>query len=396
MLYVGLDVHSKLIVMCVLDETGKVVQRDSLRQVDQLIAALRRLPRFAVCFEASCDYGWLYDALRELTTEVVVAHPGQLRLIFRSKRKNDRLDAERLAKLLFLGEVPAVHVPSGNVRAWREMINFRRGLVAKRTRAKNTLRALLRSLRIAVPRSPGLWTRRGIDWLKQLIFSQPLSALKRDLLLQEIADLTVQLQRVEQALQDFSKNSPAIELLRSIPGVGLRTAEAMVAFLDDPQRFRNAKQVGAYFGLVPCQDQSAKSNRLGHITRDGSPAVRQFLGEASWQAIRHSPAIKAYFERVMRNDPERRKIALVATAHYLARVMWAMLRDGTLWNESTVAPAASNDQPPQPRTELTGPAASLPRDPQAVSQARVMPAAPSPRQTRRSRSAPSRPEQPVT
>lgn len=396
MLYVGLDVHSKLIVMCVLDEQGKVVQRDSVRQVDQLMAVLRRLPRFAVCFEASCDYGWIHDALRELAAQVVVAHPGRLRLIFRSKRKNDRLDAERLAKLLFLGEVPSVHVPSADVRAWRETINFRRNLIAKRTRAKNGLRALLRSLRITAPRRPGLWTIKGMAWLKQLAFAQPLSALKRDLLIHEVEDLSLQLKRIEQALARFSENNAAVQQLQSIPGVGLRTAETLVAFLDDPRRFRNAKQVGAYFGLVPCQDQSAKSNRLGHITRDGSPAVRQFLGEASWQTIRRSPAIKAYFERVVRNDPDRRKIALVATAHYLARVMWAMLRDGTLWNESTIVPAASNDEPHKRRAKLTDPAASLPRDPQAVSQARVMPAAPSPRQTRRSRSEQSHHEQPIT
>jgi transposase len=353
--------------------------------VDQLLASLRRLPRFAVCFEASCDYGWLFDALRELTTNVVVAHPGRLRLIFRSKRKNDRLDAERLAKLLFLGEVPPVHVPPADVRAWREMINFRRKLVGKRTQAKNTLRALLRSLRIAVPGRRSLWTNRGIAWLKQLTFAQPLSSLKRDLLVQDIADLTIQLQRVEKALLNFSKNNPAVELLQSIPGVGLRTAEAIVAFLDDPRRFQRAKQVGAYFGLVPCQDQSASANRLGHITRDGSPAVRQFLGEAAWQTIRRSPAIRTYFERIQRNDPGRRKIAVVATAHYLARVMWAMLRDGTLWNESTVAIAAENN-PSKPRSQPASTAASLARDPRAGSQARVLSAAPSPRKTRRSRS----------
>ena len=65
--------------------------------------------------------------------------------------------------------------------------------------------------------------------------------------------------------------------LQSIPGVGPRTAEAMVAFLDDPHRFERAKQVGAYFGLVPCQDQSSDRNHLGHITRDGSPTLRQLL-----------------------------------------------------------------------------------------------------------------------
>ncbi len=73
-----------------------------------------------------------------------MAHPGQLRLIFRSRRKNDRVDATKLAKLLFLDEGPPVHVPSADVRAWRGMIEFRSKLVGERTRVKNRLRALLR------------------------------------------------------------------------------------------------------------------------------------------------------------------------------------------------------------------------------------------------------------
>ena len=130
-----------------------------------------------------------------------------------------------------------------------------------------------------------------------------------------------------------ARQSPAVALLRTIPGVGARTAEAVAAFVDDPHRFRDAKAVGRYFGLVPSQDQSGDRNRLGHITREGPPVVRQLVAEATWQALRRSPTVRAYFERVQRGDPQRQKIALVATAHYLVRVMWALLKRGTVWEE---------------------------------------------------------------
>jgi len=136
-----------------------------------------------------------------------------------------------------------------------------------------------------------------------------------------------------------ARQTSAVMLLRSIPGVGARTAEAVAAFIDDPQRFPNAKAVGRYFGLVPCQDQSGDRNRLGHITREGAPVVRQLVAEAAWQAQRRSPTVRAFFERAQRDDPQRKKIALVATAHYLVRVMWAMLRHGTVWQE-TIGQAA--------------------------------------------------------
>ena len=145
MFYVGLDIHDKRIAICVLGETGQIVRRAQVRTIDEMMRILEALPdRFEVCYEASCGYGHYHDLLQPLAARVVVAHPGQLRLIFRSRDKNDRRDAERLAKLLYLGEAPAVHVPSLDVRTWRELINCRGQVIAKRTRAKNTLRALLR------------------------------------------------------------------------------------------------------------------------------------------------------------------------------------------------------------------------------------------------------------
>lgn len=370
MFFVGLDVHIKFTVICILNSDGKVHERHKVHSIEVLLATLARLPEFAVCFEASCGYGWLYDKLKHMAARVVVAHPGRLRLIFRSRRKNDRLDAERLAKLLFLDEVPTVHVPDADVRVWRETINHRRGLVAKRTRAKNGVRALLRSVGVRAPSRPGLWTKRGLAWLKSLEFDHPLHALKRDQLIEEIESFTRQIARAELALKQFSRDNVGVALLQSIPGVGLRTAEAVVAFLDDPQRFGHAKAVGNYFGLIPSQDQSGDVNRLGRITKTGPAVVRQLLVEAAWQAIRRSPTVKAYYERIRRGDSGRTKIAIVAVAHYLSRVMWAMLRNGTLWKERKPSAAA----------------ASLAWDPESGRQARSkVPAAPHPDQTRRSR-----------
>src|SRR5436190_7862575 len=350
MFYVGLDIHTKHISICALSETGQVAHRSRVRRIEEMVQILKDLPdRFEVCYEASCGYGHFHDLLRPLATRVLVAHPGQLRLIFRSKHKNDRNDAERLAKLLYLGEVPAVHVPSLEVRTWRELINCRSQVIAKRTRAKNTVRALLRGAGVTPPKNPGLWTKKGLAWLRQLELPTASQQLRRDLLLEEIEGLIRQVRRVEQQLNRQAQQTPAVARLRSIPGVGLRTAEAVAAFIDDPQRFRDAKAVGSYFGLVPCQDQSGDKNRLGHITREGAPVVRQLVAEAAWQAQRRSPTVRVCFERVRRDDPQRKKIALVATAHYLVRVMWALLKRGTVWQENpALAKAASAGTCPVP------------------------------------------------
>ena len=340
MYYVGLDIHTKHISICVLNETGQLVRRCQVRGIEEMLGTLKALPdRFEVCYEASCGYGHYHDLLQPLAARVVVAHPGRLRLIFRSRDKNDRKDAERLAKLLYLGEAPAVHVPSLDVRTWRELINCRGQVIAKRTRAKNALRALLRGAGVVPPRHPDLWTKAGLAWFRRLELPTLSQQLRRDLLLEEVEALSRQVRRLEQQLGRRARQLPAVARLRGIPGVGIRTAEAVAAFVDDPDRFRSAKAVGRYFGLVPCQDQSGDRNRLGHITREGAAVVRQLLAEAAWQARRRSPTVRAYFERVQRGDPQRKKIALVATAHYLARVMWSMLKHGTVWGEN---PAQAN------------------------------------------------------
>jgi transposase len=232
-----------------------------------------------------------------------------------------------------MGETPTVHVPAPEARALRELSNCRSQVIAKRTRAKNTLRALLRGAGVVPPRQPGLWTKKGLAWLRQLKLPTAPQELRRDLLLEEIETLIRQVRRIEQQLNRQAQRTPAVARLRSIPGVGVRTAKAVAAFVDDPHRFRHAKAVGRYFGLAPCQDQSGDRDRLGHITREGAPVVRRLVAEAAWQARRRSPTVRAYFERAQRGDPQRKKIALVATAHYLVRVLWALLQRGRLAGE---------------------------------------------------------------
>jgi transposase len=334
MRYVGLDVHYGTSTYCVLDENGRELQCETVRgHWPKLLERLKTVAeRWTICFEATCGYGYLYRELSRLAERVVVAHPGQLRLIFRAKRKNDRIDARKLAKLLYLDEVPAAYVPSEEVQGWRELIEHRRRMMDRQTTCKNAIRSLLRTHGKIAPR--GLWTKKGLAWLRQEELCTAAARLKRDLLLDELQEAQRRVRTVTKTLDVLGERQPAVLLLRTIPGVGIRTAETVVAYMDTPDRFTRSSQVGAYFGLVPCQDASAGVNRLGHITRQGPATARKYLVEAAWQGVYRSPTIRAYFERVQHGRPERRKIALVATAHYLLRCMHAMLVQNQPWHEA--------------------------------------------------------------
>jgi len=333
MLYVGLDVHASRSSLCILNNGGQVVNRREVRgSWPKVMEAMKSIDQpFSLCYEASCGYGTLYDQIRPLATHVAVAHPGKLRLIYGGKRKNDRIDAEKLAKLLILEMVPSVHVPRVDVRNWRSLITWRQRLVDKRVAAKNQIRACLRELGIESPAGKSLWTRRSIAWMKSLDLGAA-AGLKVRMSLEELETLNQKIALVEKELFKISDKHPGVALLRTIPGVGIRTAEAFCAWVDNITRFRRSRQLGAYFGLVPCQDASAQKNRLGHITRDGPAVMRKLLTEASWMAVRRCPEIKVFFERVMGGKPERKKIALVAVSHRLVRIMGAMLRSGEAYN----------------------------------------------------------------
>jgi len=335
--------------MTVRDAHGrKLLSRHIRGGLRPVMDELRKIDRpFSVTYEASTGYGRLHDELSKVAHTVRVAHPGHLRLIpvrqdrpalpgnrtsgFRSKKKSDRVDSDKLSKLDYLGEVPQVHVPPHEVRALRATIKYRSRMVLERTGTKCRIRALLRSHGIDAPR--GLWTRAGVEWLRGLKFPDDLEALVRDELVEKLGHQDSLIERVTKALDGRARANPAVGLLMTIPGVGPRTAEAIVAWVDKPARFSSVREVASYFGLVPCLDQSAGAARYGHITKEGPPVVRRLLVEAAHQGARRSARIRAYFERIRGDDPGRKKIAIVATAHYLVRVMAAMLRTGEVWRD---------------------------------------------------------------
>jgi transposase len=247
------------------------------------------------------------------------------------------------------------------------MIEFRQKLLARRVSAKNQIRTMLKSQGIMVGEASvgeasvgeasvgeasvgeasgvkSLWTKKGIAWLQAQELPE-LEALRREMMVDELNGLNEKIKRVESELARVAAGHPGVTLLRTIPGVGIRTAETFVAYVDDIGRFTRLKEVGSYFGLVPCQDATGNVNRLGHITRDGPATMRKLLIEAAWQGVRRSPTIRAFFERIKRNDPDRGKIALVATGHWLVRVMSAMLRSGECWREAvTSKPGAITEE----------------------------------------------------
>ena len=242
MLTIGLDVHQSRTSVCVLDAQGNTLRQQEVKGDYGAVAeALAKVKEpFQVCYEASTGYGALYERLAPLAAKVVVAHPGKLKLIFQCKKKHNRADAQKLATLLHLNQVPVVHVPAQDVRSWRGLIEYRRSLVDRSVGVKNQVRASYygaRGSRVLPGRRCG--RRPGLAWLAEVKWPTALEELRLEILLEELKELKRKVDRVTGALDEIGAKHPGVGLLMTIPGVGPRTAEAFVAhYVDDPRRFR--------------------------------------------------------------------------------------------------------------------------------------------------------------
>ena len=349
MLILAIDLGKFKSVGCVYDTVGLahrfVTIRTAPQEVHDLVVAVAP---GRVVIEVGPAAGWVKDLSEALGVTVQVANANHEAWRWKSvKRKTDRDDALKLAKLSAAEQLPTVHLPGAAVRQWRSLIGYRHTLVQRRTAIKNNLRAVLD--RQGIPHAMGKrgWTDQSVAGLAEL--ARPLMEAKgeelwRGLLrveLEALAQVQTLIEQVEAKLEVLAEADARVALLRTIPGVGPRLAELAVAVIDDPHRFKNGRQVGAYVGLAPRQLESGTMKRTGRISGRGHKLLRALLVEVSWLMRRYNGYLRGVFDRVCRGSVTRRKIAVVATARRLMVVCWAMLRDGTRWRPPAgAAPAA--------------------------------------------------------
>jgi transposase len=252
------------------------------------------------------------------------------------------MDARKMAVLLSIGEIPSVYMPTKEVRQWRMIICHRKKLLATFVTAKNRIRAIFKSQGISRPLHKGGWWKViNRLWMRQVgddgFDVNNLWKLQLGNLLDELETAEKNIAVVTEYLDGYLERQAGATLLMSIPGVGPRTAEAVLAYTDDVERFAGGKEYCGYFGVTPKLDESGDSRRLGHISKKGPSVVRWVLCESSWKVIRYSPAIRAFYDRIRAGKKDHKKIAIVAVARKLLSVMRAMLLTGTMFDEKCVS-----------------------------------------------------------
>jgi len=297
-----------------------------------------------VVVEACGPSGWVSDLCEELDIPIIVCSTHEEAWRFSSvKRKTDKDDALKLARLAAMNELVSTHVPSKAIRERRRLITYRKKIVERINRCKNTIRAIFASQGVQISSGTQTWFN-GRQFLIEK--SQPLAECspdelwrgELDLELTQLANLESHYKTIEKQLEQIAKQDAQVRRVQTINGVGRVTAEAIVAYIDDPHRFKNARQVSSYVGMVPRQYQSGNTDRRGRITKRGPRLLRTLLVECAWCSLRYNEWAKATYERIHAGSQPRKKKAAVALARKLLVIAWALMRDEVDYDHSRNLP----------------------------------------------------------
>jgi transposase len=331
MYYTGIDLHRKTSFLTTIDPNGQIVKRANLANEESKIlgffAALNGKTK--VVIESTSNWYWLYDLLNDNGFEVVISNPVKTKAIASARIKNDKVDSHMLAQLLRAELVATVHVSNPQMRQLKELLRHRSKLVGDSVRMKNRIHNILAKNNLSVPASD-LFGNKGLQFLAEA--SLPAYHRRQ---MQTYLDLYQVLKEQVSVLTDQirqqAKDNAMAKLLMSIPGVGFITAMTMAAEIEDISRFPSYRHLGSYAGLVPSLDASADKQRLGHITKQGSPHLRTALVEAAQAAARTKSRLNIYFRRRIVRCGYRK--AVVATAHKIIQYAYFILRDQQPYRE---------------------------------------------------------------
>ena len=347
-LTIGLDLGDRHSWYCVLDEAGKVQLEQRVRTSGKALRELfSTMPRSRVALETGTHSPWISRLLSELRHEVIVANARKVRLIGESRKKDDRLDAQTLARLARIDPellCPVKH-RSAKAQADLAMIRARAGLVRARTGLVNTARGLAKS-----------YGQRLLSCNVRNMNPEKAEELSPELqralepLLSAIEELSERIVEYNEGIEALAQKSyPEVVLLKQIKGVGTLIALTFLLTLEDRHRFGKSRDVGGYLGLQPGRRTSGQSEPQMHISKEGDPYLRTLLVQGA-QHILGPFGVDCDLRRwglklAERGGRNGKKRAIVATARKLAVLLHHLWVSGEVYeplhNNSRTAVAAA-------------------------------------------------------
>ena len=326
---IGIDVGDRFSSYCAIDSSGTIVAEGRITTtVGAIELELGQISRKTVAIEAGMHSPWMSRLLNRLGHEMIVANPRKLRLIYENQHKNDRVDAQYLARIARLDPklLGAIEHRSELGQSHLALLRARDVLVRARVRLIHHVRAAIKSIGSPVPSGhTDAFHKRMRSAIPELLRGS------LDPLVETVEQLTARIHEFDRKIERLAEDRyPETEVLTQVAGVGPLTALAFMLTVDDHRRFRTSRSVGAWIGLTPGQCQSGESNPQRHITKQGDHYLRRLLvGSAQYilgpfgtdsDLRRHGLAIAA------RGGKNAKKRAAVAVARKLAVLLHHLWR----------------------------------------------------------------------
>lgn len=319
---VGLDLGDKHSHLCLLDtDSGEVLEEGKLRTTPEAFGQrFGSSERMRIAIEVGTHSPWIGRLLKECGHQVLIANPRKTRLIYGDKRKTDKLDARKLARLARVD--PELLYPiehrSESAQTQLALIHSREALVRSRTQLINHVRGTVKSFGARLSRCS---SRSFHHKVAEGVPSELRGALEP--VLATIASLNERIDDYDRRIKVLARESfPETELLQEVSGVGTLTALTFVLTLDDPERFRRSRSVGAYLGLVPSADQSGEQDPEKRISGEGNEMLRRLLVQCAHRILGpfgKDSDLKRHGEKIAeRGGKNARKRAVVAVARKLS------------------------------------------------------------------------------
>jgi transposase len=333
----GMDVHKNETVICIITEAGELVEERIRTERGRFKEFLGNRLRMKILIEASTESEWVACCLEACGHEVIVADPNFAPMYAQRSRKikTDRRDARALAEACRLNAYRPAHRTSDKQRHVRAILAIRDGVVRTRSRWISLIRSVLRREGFRIPSGK---TSTFADRVSTLELSEELTS---DIgpLLTLLGPLGAQIKAIDRSVAETAEDSETAKRLMTTPGVGPVIAVAYVATLDQADRFRGPHQVESYLGLVPQEWSSSEVQRRGSITKAGNSRMRWLLVQAAQCILKGKPkpeshALRDWADRIALR--RGRAIATVALARRLAGILYAIWRDGTVYDANKV------------------------------------------------------------
>lgn len=330
---VGLDLAKRVFQVHAVDASGDVLVRKALRR-SQVLPFFTKLPPCLIGIEAcGTSHHWARE-LTKLGHEVRIMPPAYVKPYVK-RSKNDAVDAEAICEAVTRPTMRFVAMKSTEQQAALSLHRVRDLLVKQRTQLVNMIRGLLAEFGIDIP----VGLERALGLARQIASNEcepDVPAVARqilNLLCVQVLDTHVRLQAIDRAIIALQRTDEVARRLSTIPGVGPVGATALAASVANPGQFRSGREFAAWLGLTPSQNSSGGKDRLGRITKMGDRYLRKLLVIGATSLVRRAKykpeAADPYLLALLARKPAR--VASVAMANKMARVVWAVMARGEVY-----------------------------------------------------------------